>query len=167
MSSAAAPVLTCSWRTGARACECGCGVVITALNLCVGEGCCAIPCWQLYGILGPPCPPARVGTEMGFVDAYAALAGWMHRVCADLAGCYENSDWCPVRLGWFVALPGHVGRPSPMVTTGLFGNDSLILTIDDGARPARRRMSTGLQPPSAETSGSRHIRSTFHPASRC
>ena len=76
----------------------GGGVVITALNLCVGEGRCALPRWQLHGILGPPRPPARVGTEMGFVDAYAALAGWMYRVRADLAGCHENSDWCPVRL---------------------------------------------------------------------
>ena len=38
-----------------------------------------------------------------FIDAYAALAGWMHRVCADLAGCYENTNWCSVRLGWLVA----------------------------------------------------------------
>ena len=47
--------------------------------------------------------PARVGTKMGFVDAYAALAGWMHRVCADLAGCYETSVLSMVRLGWCVA----------------------------------------------------------------
>ena len=52
---------------------------------------------------GPLCPPARVGTEMGFVDAYAALAGWMYRVRADLAGCYEIPVWCLVRLGWLVA----------------------------------------------------------------
>ena len=95
-------------------------MVITALNLCVGEGRCALPRWQLHGILGPPRPPARVGTKMGFVDAYAALAGWMHRVCADLAGCYEIPVCCLVRLGWSVALPGHVGRPSPMVTTDGF-----------------------------------------------
>jgi len=25
------------------------------------------------------------------VDAFAALAGWMHRVRADLAGCYETT----------------------------------------------------------------------------
>ncbi len=36
-------------------------------------------------------------------DAHAALAGWMHRVCAELAGCYENPVWCRVRLGWFVS----------------------------------------------------------------
>ncbi len=53
-----------------------------------------------------------------------------------------------------------------MVTTGILSHDLLVMTIDDGARPARRRMSTGLQPPSAEMSGSRHIRSSFHPASR-
>ncbi len=50
---------------------------------------------------------------------------------------------------------------------GLFGIDLLILTIVDGARPASRRMSTGLQNLSAEMTGSRHTRSTFHPASRC
>jgi hypothetical protein len=54
-----------------------------------------------------------------------------------------------------------------MVTMGLFGIDLLIVTIDDGARPGRRRMSTGLQNLSAEMTGSRHTRSTFHPASRC
>ena len=53
-----------------------------------------------------------------------------------------------------------------MVTTGWFRGDLLVLTIDDGARPDRRRMFRGLQPPAAEMSGSRHIRSTFHPPSR-
>ena len=165
MSSAAAPALTCSWRTGARACE-GRWVVITALILCVGEGRCALPRWQLHGILGPPRPSARIGTEMGFVDAYAALAGWMHRVCADLAGCYENPVRYPVRLGWFVVLPVHVGRPYPMVTTGLSRIDFLNLTIVNGARPGSRRMIPGLQPPMAEGTGSRHARSSFHPSSR-
>jgi hypothetical protein len=101
------------------------------------------------------------------VDVHAALAGWMHRVCADLAGCYENSVCRSVRLRWFVTIRGYVGRPSPMVTTGLFGIDLLILTIDDGARPGSRRMSTGLQNLVDEMTGSRHTRSTFHPASRC
>jgi hypothetical protein len=41
--------------------------------------------------------------EMGFVDAYAALAGWMHPVCADLAGWDKNSVWWRVGLRWFVA----------------------------------------------------------------
>ncbi len=77
------------------------------------------------------------------VDAHTALAGWMHRVCADLAGCYENPVCRLVRLRLFVALSGHVGRPSPMVTMWLFGIDLLILTIDDGARPGSRQMSTG------------------------
>ena len=54
-----------------------------------------------------------------------------------------------------------------MVTTALRGIDWLILTIDDGARPGSRRMSTGLQNLSAEMTGSRHTHSTFHPASRC
>ena len=57
-------------------------------------------------------------------DANAALAGWMHRVCADLAGCYETSVLSMVRLRLFVALPGPVGRPSPMVTTA--SSDELI-----------------------------------------
>ena len=58
---------------------------------------------------GPLCPPARFGMKMGFIvavllfiDVKTALAGWMHRVCADLAGCYENSVWYWLRLGWFV-----------------------------------------------------------------
>ena len=54
-------------------------------------------------------------------DANAALAGWMHRVCADLAGCYETSVLPMVRLCWFVALPVPVGRPSPMVTMTFLG----------------------------------------------
>ena len=90
----------------------------------------------------------------------------MHRVCADLAGCYETSVLSMVRLCLFIALPGPVGRPSPMVTTALRGIDLFILTIDDGARPGSRRMSTGLQNLSAEMTGSRHTHSTFHPASR-
>jgi hypothetical protein len=52
---------------------------------------------------GPPRPPARIGMKMGLVDVNTPLAGWMHRPCADLAGCYENSVWYWVRLGWFVA----------------------------------------------------------------
>ena len=100
------------------------------------------------------------------VDACAALAGWMHRVCADLAGGYENPVRYPVRLSWSVALCGHVGRPSPMVTTGILSHDLLFLTIDDGARPASRRLSTGLQNLADEMTGSRHTHSTFHPASR-
>ena len=57
---------------------------------------------------GPLCPPARIDTVLPFVDVdvdvdvYTALAGWMHRVCADLAGCYETSDCWMVRLRWFV-----------------------------------------------------------------
>ena len=50
---------------------------------------------------------------------------------------------------------------------GLFGIDLLERTNVDGARPGSRRMSTGLQNLSAEMTGSRHIHSTFHPASRC
>ena len=105
---------------------------------------------------GPLCPPAHFDSVLPFIDVNAALAGWMHRVRADLAGCYENSGLCLVRLGWFHALSGPVGRPSPMV-----------MTIMDGARPGNRRMIAGLQPPMAEMTGSRHPRSTFHPASRC
>ncbi len=56
---------------------------------------------------GPLCLPERIDTVLLFVDvdvdANAALDGWMHRVCADLAGCYEASDCCMVRLRWFVA----------------------------------------------------------------
>ena len=44
---------------------------------------------------GPLCPPARNGLGLPFalpiVDVNAVLVRWMHRVCADLAGCYENS----------------------------------------------------------------------------
>jgi len=51
---------------------------------------------------GPLYPQARIDTVLLFVDVNAALAGWMHRVCADLAGCYETSDYWMVRLRWFV-----------------------------------------------------------------
>ena len=107
--------------------------------------------------------PARIDT---IADVHAALAGWMHRVCADLAGCYEIPIWCSVRLCLFVALRGHVGRPSPMVTTGLCRIDFLVLTIVNGARPGSRRLIPDLQPPMAERTGSRHARSSFHPSSR-
>ena len=40
---------------------------------------------------GPPCPPARFDTVLTLIDVNNALDGWMHRVCADLAGCHENS----------------------------------------------------------------------------
>ena len=36
------------------------------------------------------CPVYRYGFVDVDVDVHAALAGWMHRVCSDLAGCYEN-----------------------------------------------------------------------------
>jgi len=52
---------------------------------------------------GPLCPPVRFGMEMGFIDVNPPLAGWMHRMCADLAGWDENSVWFSVRLRLFVA----------------------------------------------------------------
>ena len=52
---------------------------------------------------GPLCPPARIGMEMGFIDVNPPLAGWMHRMCADLAGRYEISALWSVRLRWSVA----------------------------------------------------------------
>jgi hypothetical protein len=58
-----------------------------------------------------------------------------------------------VRLGFPVSSGGQVGRPSPMVTIGLFRDDMLVLTIVDGARPASRRMGAGLQYPIADQSG--------------
>jgi hypothetical protein len=58
---------------------------------------------QILWMSGPLRPPACIGTILAFVDVNAALAGWMHRVCADLAGCYENSVWYWLRLGLFVA----------------------------------------------------------------
>ncbi len=51
---------------------------------------------------GPLRPPASIDTVLPSLDAYAALAGWMHRVCAELAGCYETSDYWMLRLRWFV-----------------------------------------------------------------
>jgi hypothetical protein len=65
-------------------------------------------------------PIGFIVVVLSFIDVNTALAGWMHRVCADLAGCYENPDWCWVRLCWLDASYGPVGRPSPMVTTGGF-----------------------------------------------
>ena len=130
--------------------------MITALNLCVGAGRCAGPRVTVWNCL----------VVLPIVDVHVALAGWLHRVCADLAGCYEIPIWCLVRLRWFVALRGHVGRPSPMVTTGLCRIDFLVLTIVNGARPGSRRLIPDLQPPMAERTGSRHARSSFHPSSR-
>jgi hypothetical protein len=46
-----------------------------------------------------------------------SLARWMHRVCAEVAGCYAKSDYHPVRLGLALTHRGHVGRPSPMVAS--------------------------------------------------
>ena len=40
---------------------------------------------------GPPRPPARIDAALLNIDVYAALAGLMHRVCADLAGWDEIS----------------------------------------------------------------------------
>jgi phosphatidylethanolamine-binding protein (PEBP) family uncharacterized protein len=40
---------------------------------------------------GPPRPPARIDAALLNIDVYVALAGWMHRVCADLAGWDEIS----------------------------------------------------------------------------
>ncbi len=55
---------------------------------------------------GPLCPPARIDTVLLFVDvdvdvdvdANAALGGWMHCVCADLARCYKTTVLCLVRF---------------------------------------------------------------------
>ncbi len=48
--------------------------------------------------------PSRVfDSVLPLVDAYPPLAGWMHRVCADLAGWDENPVWFSVRLRWSVA----------------------------------------------------------------
>ena len=51
---------------------------------------------------GPLRPPVRIDTVLPSVDAYAALAGWMHRVCAELAGCHENPVCWMLRLRWLV-----------------------------------------------------------------
>jgi hypothetical protein len=34
----------------------------------------------------PLCPPARIDTDWSLSMSMFTLAGWMHRVCADLAG---------------------------------------------------------------------------------
>ena len=55
---------------------------------------------------GPLCPPERIDTVLLFVDvdvdvdvdANAALGGWMHCVCADLAGCYKTTVLLLVRF---------------------------------------------------------------------
>ena len=52
---------------------------------------------------GQSCPPARIDTVLPIVFAYAALAGWMDRVRADLAECNGNSDYWMHRLRWFIA----------------------------------------------------------------
>ena len=62
---------------------------------------------------GPLCPPARCDVWMvdrfevpGVDDFGVALARWMHRVCAEVAGCYAKSDNHPVRLGLSVPFSG-------------------------------------------------------------
>ena len=71
-----------------------------------------------------------------------------------------GSAWLVCR----VMLP--CGSTIPDGHDGLLLDGLLLLTIVDGARPASRRMCAGLQPPAREMTGSRHTRSTFHPASR-
>jgi hypothetical protein len=77
-------------------------------------------------------------------DCVNALARRMHRVCAEVAGCYAKSANLPVRLGFSVTISGCVGRPSPMADISIrFA--VLELAIVDGARPNSRRMRTDLQ----------------------
>ena len=52
---------------------------------------------------GPLCPPVCIDADWLNIEVCDALAGWMHRVCADLAGWDENSVWFSVRLRWSVA----------------------------------------------------------------
>ena len=66
---------------------------------------------------GPLCPPA--GSEFMCLHINVRpLAGWMHRVCADLAGRYDTSVVCsgssfvlplietnPLRRGWPLCPP--------------------------------------------------------------
>ena len=76
----------------------------------------------------------------------------MHPVCAEVAGCYANSDDLLVRLGLAVTLTRDVGRPSPMAARRILFAVA-ELAIVDGARPASRRMFPGLQYLKADQSG--------------
>ena len=68
-------------------------------NLCVGAGRCARPRVSMSGWL--------MVLQMPGVDYFGvALAWWMHRVCAEVAGCYAKSDNHPVRLGLSVPFSG-------------------------------------------------------------
>ena len=80
----------------------------------------------------------------GVGDLAVALARRMHRVCAEVAGCYAKSANLPVRLGSSVTISGCVGRPSPMADISI--RFAVVeLAIVDGARPNSRRMRTDLQ----------------------
>jgi hypothetical protein len=57
-----------------------------------------------------------------------------------------------VRLGSAESPCGHVGRPSPMAGVKM-SERGYGFAIVDGARPASRRMCTGLQYPKADQSG--------------
>jgi hypothetical protein len=73
-----------------------------------------------------------------------ALARWMHRVCAEVAGCYAKFANLLVRLGISVTISGCVGRPSPMADISIrFA--VLELAIVDGTRPDSRQMRADLQ----------------------
>ncbi len=80
----------------------------------------------------------------GVGDLAVALARRMHRVCAEVAGCYAKSANLPVRLGSSVTISACVGRPSPMADMSIrFA--VLELAIVDGARPDSRQMRADLQ----------------------
>ncbi len=114
-------------------------------NLRVGAGRCVRPRVSMRSWL--------VDLGMPGVGALCvALARWMHHVRAEVAGCYAKSADSQVRLGLPVAFPFSVGRPSPMV--GLMMSErGYGFAIVDGARPASRRMCTGLQYLKADQSG--------------
>ena len=109
-------------------------------NLCVGEGRCALPRTSKFDCV-----------RSSFFDS--RLRGGCIACVPRSPDVTRNPVDLSVRLGLAVPSGGQVGRPSPMVTTGLFRDDMLVLTIVDGARPVSRRMGAGLQYPITDQSG--------------
>ena len=73
-------------------------------NLCVGADRRVRPRVSIRGWLMDLRMPAVSDRGVDYFDV--ALAWWMHRVCAEGAGCYAKSDNQPVRLGLAVPFSG-------------------------------------------------------------
>ena len=95
---------------------------------------------------GPLCPPAQENVTVGFCDddclagTGLPLARWMHPVRAEVAGCYAKSR-CPIgSAGLGGNARGKCGATIPDGSSYGMWLSMGELAIEDGARPASRRM---------------------------